>query len=435
MVLVRRYDRGELEPIERTPEGFLRADAYVTAPGVYTYKQADGTIRRELRPEEEVFDAASLASLKGKDTTLQHPIDPMTGETVFVEPETYHLYSTGCSGQDVRIDNGRVRVTLYIKRVDHIEAIDNGELAEQSCGYHCEWDGTPGVHPKYGPYDGVQRKIRYNHIATVDEGRLGASIRLRADSARLVFDADSSTSTPEEPSMTTIDLPNGQKVTLTKEQVSTLFLASLTGASRNDSSQGAAPGPAPAPAPPPTPKGDESDMMNRLVAAIEKLPSAEDIADAVLAKTGKPSGDGADKPKGDEGDESKEGSTTPEAKGDAADELAAYRRRSELLATAYELHVDGADSMVGSALERAIATAQLGGTLRADASDEYVKAIVDVAVATYADGADEDPELDEPKGGKVPTAPLVPRRKRGDSMDNAHSSFTDRMRNYGKRGD
>ena len=40
---------------QRTPQGFLRAPAWVTRVGVFPYRRADGTVQRELRLPEEVF--------------------------------------------------------------------------------------------------------------------------------------------------------------------------------------------------------------------------------------------------------------------------------------------------------------------------------------------------------------------------------------------
>jgi hypothetical protein len=69
-----RFDRGELRgAATRTDEGYIRADAIVTRVGVLTYRNKDGTLRRELRHPDDVFSAESLASLKLIPVTNEHP--------------------------------------------------------------------------------------------------------------------------------------------------------------------------------------------------------------------------------------------------------------------------------------------------------------------------------------------------------------------------
>lgn len=168
-----RYDRGTFKPGHRTPEGYLYADALATRTGVFEYRRADGTVQRELRPHDEVFDAESLASLGRKPVTLQHPPEP-------VGPGNISQYGAGAVGERiVEAEGGFVQVSLAIHRQDAIAAIDGG-LRELSCGYTCELDPTPGEW-QGRRYDAVQRRIRYNHLAIVDTGRAGPEVRLRLD--------------------------------------------------------------------------------------------------------------------------------------------------------------------------------------------------------------------------------------------------------------
>ena len=66
----------ETSPAEKTAEGFLIARAPLTSVGVFTYRNADGTPRRELRLPEEVFSEESLATLKLKPLTLLQNLPP-----------------------------------------------------------------------------------------------------------------------------------------------------------------------------------------------------------------------------------------------------------------------------------------------------------------------------------------------------------------------
>jgi hypothetical protein len=51
-------------------------------------------------------------------------------------------------------------------------------------GYFAEFDPTPGVAPEGETYDGIQRRIRYNHLSLLraGEGRAGPDVRLLLDS-------------------------------------------------------------------------------------------------------------------------------------------------------------------------------------------------------------------------------------------------------------
>jgi hypothetical protein len=80
---VKRYDSLEpaqwmTTPFSRTTEGFLSGRAIVTNIGVFTYRDADGNVSRELRLPEEVFHPDSLASMKLKPVTNDHPAEKVT---------------------------------------------------------------------------------------------------------------------------------------------------------------------------------------------------------------------------------------------------------------------------------------------------------------------------------------------------------------------
>src|SRR5690606_25874157 len=64
-----------------------------------------------------------------------------------------------------------------------LAAVERKDRREVSCGYRCLVDETPGVTPEGERYDRVQRRIRYNHVAIVPEGRAGEAVALRMDAA------------------------------------------------------------------------------------------------------------------------------------------------------------------------------------------------------------------------------------------------------------
>lgn len=60
---VLRYDQASpLSKPVRLPNGFVRAEGYLTRSGIFVYRDAQGKAIRELRPPEEVMHPDSLAS-------------------------------------------------------------------------------------------------------------------------------------------------------------------------------------------------------------------------------------------------------------------------------------------------------------------------------------------------------------------------------------
>lgn len=168
-----RYDAAEFTRIQKTAEGFYTGVARVTRTGVFTYRNADGTLRRELRHPDEVFSLDSLNSLKMIPITNLHPADKL------VTAETAKALSIGFTGETVVPDGKYVDIPIKITSADGIAAIETGRQ-ELSCGYEVELDETPGSYDG-AEYDVSQRGIKYNHIAIVDRGRAGVNVRLNMD--------------------------------------------------------------------------------------------------------------------------------------------------------------------------------------------------------------------------------------------------------------
>lgn len=162
-------------PAEKTDEGFLVARAPVTSIGVFSYRNPDGSERRELRLPEEVFNADSLASLRLKPLTLLHPEEAVT-------PENIEALQVGSVGSDVTTDSYRVYVSLAATKQDGIDAVENGTARSLSCGYKCDIEWTSGTWMGM-KYDCIQRNIRYNHVALVPVPRAGDGNSIRMDSA------------------------------------------------------------------------------------------------------------------------------------------------------------------------------------------------------------------------------------------------------------
>lgn len=165
----------ETRPAEKTAEGFLIARAPLTSVGVFTYRNADGTPRRELRLPEEVFSDESLATLRMKPLTLLHPEEVVT-------PENADKLSVGSIGNDITIDHYRVYGSVSVTKADGIKAIEEKTARGLSCGYKCDIEWTSGTWMGV-PFDCIQRNIRYNHVALVPVPRAGDGNEIRMDGA------------------------------------------------------------------------------------------------------------------------------------------------------------------------------------------------------------------------------------------------------------
>ncbi len=173
---IRRYDVGRLGSAERTPQGGIRVQAMLTRSGVFEYIREDGSVQREHRSVEQVFDAASLQSLGDAPVTDLHP-DEQVNAANYTSLAVGHV-----SGIPVQ-SGTHVAAVLVVQDANEIALIDAGERIEISCGYDCVLDMTPGKTPEGEPYDCSQTFISYNHAALLPAGwgRAGSSVGLRLD--------------------------------------------------------------------------------------------------------------------------------------------------------------------------------------------------------------------------------------------------------------
>ncbi len=159
----------------RTSEGFLHMRARIGRAGLQDYKAGEiggpldappETPVRVYRPPEEVFDPASLASFAGKPVTLDHP-------PAMVDSGNWKSFAVGHSSAAVARDGDHLATDLVITDAAAVAKAEQG--SELSNGYWADFDFTPGLTPEGEPYDALQRNIRGNHIALVDQGRCGPS--------------------------------------------------------------------------------------------------------------------------------------------------------------------------------------------------------------------------------------------------------------------
>ena len=171
-----RYDVSAIQNYEFTDEGYLRVKARIARTGIQSYTDANGGIRLEYRPEEEVAAKAALDSFREKCVTKEHPL-------VLLDASNTRHYAIGFTSADVSYSEGFVESTLTVTDKETIDEIMRGNVREVSCGYKVDYSPEPGITSDGQHYDGIQKNIRGNHVAIVNRARGGAQVRLMLDSA------------------------------------------------------------------------------------------------------------------------------------------------------------------------------------------------------------------------------------------------------------
>lgn len=173
-----RYDMIEIKA-DVSPEGWIRDKPVITRSGVFVYRQPNGNIVREFRPEDEVFHEDSLNSLSGIPITIKH-------KGLINKNNVSGIVGTVIAPGERQDSN--VVANVVIHDVNKL-----GKARDLSLGYECVTETAP---PGAG-YDVIQRKIRYNHLAVVEKGRAGnARLRLDADDAAS-FELENDTMDPK----------------------------------------------------------------------------------------------------------------------------------------------------------------------------------------------------------------------------------------------
>lgn len=201
--MARRYDYAQNLKFERTEQGGMRAQGALTRVGLFRYRRKDGSIRVEYRPAEEVFNPESIASLEDAPITDMHPDEMVNGEN-FQELSVGHV-------RDVKPEGDLLVSSVVVQAKKVVDQIPE-KRRDFSCGYSLDYDPTPGTY-KGERYDGVQRKIRYNHVAILPPGggRAGSDVRLR-------LDADDAEEVPCE-----VPISEARKDCMTPEEIAKLI--------------------------------------------------------------------------------------------------------------------------------------------------------------------------------------------------------------------
>lgn len=155
-------------------------------------------IFKVYRPAEELGNTATIESFKLLPWVDEHAMlgpaaqQLMPSMALPAEQKGVH----GVLGQDIEFDGETLYGNVKVFSNTMGAAIDSGKI-ELSAGYRCKYDMAPGLHPQFGAYDVVQRNIRGNHLALVDQGRMGPSVAVM-DSFTFTFDAKDATMADKE---------------------------------------------------------------------------------------------------------------------------------------------------------------------------------------------------------------------------------------------
>lgn len=162
---------------EYTDEGFLKVPGRVARTGIQEYLARElgldgdpNRIVRVYRPEEEVFNDASLGTYDGATVTNDHPKELVTSKN-------YKAVSVGEVRGTGRRDGDFVVCDLIIKDQKTIDDINAGKC-ELSAGYTAEYVHGPGTTADGQDYEYTQRNIIINHQAVVTKARAGGIARV-----------------------------------------------------------------------------------------------------------------------------------------------------------------------------------------------------------------------------------------------------------------
>lgn len=175
-----RYDTAPIKQVTTDPQtGFMHVtNVPIARVGVFPYMKADRSIEMEAKLPTELLSDSTVNSADNRPVTNDHH--------GLVTKDNATQLAKGFTADNAHVDNNTLRVDMTIMDGKLIDAINNGKQ-ELSIGFQTNIDQTPG---KYNgvAYDSVQKDIRINHVAVVNQGRAGHKVRLLGDSAEMIDD-------------------------------------------------------------------------------------------------------------------------------------------------------------------------------------------------------------------------------------------------------
>jgi len=165
--------------------------------GVFPYSGAQigapepDKIYQVYRPEEELSDPECLESFKLLPWIDDHEM--LGSEREGLTPaESKGIH--GVIGEAVKFAGGILSANIKVFSDSMAKLIESGKR-ELSCGYRCRYEPQTGIFQGQ-PFEYVQREIRGNHLALVDEGRMGKQVAVLD---HLIFTIDAKEALNMEP--------------------------------------------------------------------------------------------------------------------------------------------------------------------------------------------------------------------------------------------
>lgn len=166
-------------------------DNPISKVGVFEYSGAQisselepDKIYRVYRPESELSNEDCIESFKLVPWINEHVMLGDMPEDGLTPAEEKGI--EGVIGEEVYYKDGYLLGNLKIFSKGMKELINDGKI-ELSIGYRCEYDLKSGSFNGV-QYDAIQKNIRGNHIALVEEGRSGPDVAV-LDHFKFTFDA------------------------------------------------------------------------------------------------------------------------------------------------------------------------------------------------------------------------------------------------------
>lgn len=164
----------------------LVRDNPITKVGVFSYLGSEigapdaDRVYRVYRPQEELEDPETIASANLVPWIDEHEflgVDGTPAEKKGVQ---------GTTGESARFEYPYLRNSIRAYSDFMKNLIDRGKV-ELSPSYRCRYEFTEGVFDGQ-QYDAIQRDIRFNHLASVKEGRTGPDVAVQ-DCLTITYDS------------------------------------------------------------------------------------------------------------------------------------------------------------------------------------------------------------------------------------------------------
>lgn len=168
-------DAAPIAGTRRTADGYLVAEVRTARTGIQDYAgwevgKPEKAIVKVYRPADQVFSKDSMGSYAHKPVTNDHPDEA-------VSAANWKDLAVGSIGDEIARDGDFVRIPLVVMDAAAIKLVEDGKR-ELSAGYTCDLAFESGTTPDGQAYDAIQKDIRINHVAIVQNGRAGSKARI-----------------------------------------------------------------------------------------------------------------------------------------------------------------------------------------------------------------------------------------------------------------